>query len=339
MIKKILILFFLLIIGYLVYHYKSVIYGLGQAVGQAEVLWNANEIEDLMKNPDFPDSTKQKFRYIQEVKQFAQDSLGLNSSKNYSTFYDQNNKPILWVVTASPEFEIKAYEWRFPIAGKFSYKGFFDYQKAKEEAENLKEMGYDTKIDEVNAWSTLGWFKDPILSSMLNRSAGSLAELIIHELSHATVYRKNQVEFNENFATFVGKKGAENFLTYHYGKNSNELKEYLNNEKRSSYFKEYMHSATKELIEVYANFKEGLSIEEKRKIKSTAIENFKNRLANSSYYQDSLEADARLSKFHPNNAYFSGFLTYHAKQNNFEERLKEEFNGDLKSFIKAIKEE
>lgn len=339
MIKKILILFFLLIIGYLVYHYKFVIYGLGQAVGQAEVLWNANEIEDLMKNPDFPDSTKQKFRYIQEVKQFAQDSLGLNSSKNYSTFYDQNNKPILWVVTASPEFEIKAYEWSFPIAGKFSYKGFFDYQKAKEEAEKLKEMGYDTEIDEVNAWSTLGWFKDPILSSMLNRSAGSLAELIIHELSHATVYRKNEVEFNENFATFVGKKGAERFLTSRFGKNSEELSTYLKNEERKQYFKEFMHSFSQELSDIYSNLNDDLDIEEKRKIKSTAIEYFKNRLANSSYYQDSLEAAMRLAKFHPNNAYFSGFLTYHAKQNNFEERLKEEFNGDLKSFIKAIKEE
>lgn len=339
MIKKTFILFICLTIGYLIYHHESVTYGLGQAAGQVKVVWNAREIDKLLVDPDFPDSTKQKFRYIQSVKQFAQDSLGLNPSENYSTFYDQKNKPVLWVVTASPEFEIKAYEWSFPIAGKFSYKGFFDYQKAEKEAEILNKMGYDTDIDEVNAWSTLGWFRDPILSSMLNRSAGSLAELIIHELSHATVYRKNAVEFNENFATFVGKKGAELFLVSHFGKKSKELNNYIKSEQRKLFFKDFMSSSTQQLIDLYANFNQELSIEEKRKLKAEAIEEIKYRLANSSFYSDSLEATNRLANFHPNNAYFSGFLTYHAKQNVFEDRFKNEFKGDLKAFIEAIKEE
>ena len=144
------------------------------------MLWNAQEIDDLLADPNFPDSTKQKLNYIAEVKDFSEEFLGLTQTENYSTFYDQKGKPILWVVTASPEFEIKAYEWSFPIAGSFPYKGSLDLEIAKNIQEEMIFKGYDTEHDEVNAWSTLGWFKDPILSSMLERGPGSLAELIIH---------------------------------------------------------------------------------------------------------------------------------------------------------------
>ncbi|MEX2380538.1 MAG: aminopeptidase [Vicingaceae bacterium] len=339
MIKKFLLVLSILLTAFLTYHYKAVFYGLGQAAGQAEVLWNAKPIDQLMNSSDFPDSTKAKFKYIQKVKQFAQDSLGLNPSKNYSTFYDQKGKPILWVVTASPEFEIKAHQWSFPLAGKFSYKGFFDHLKAEKEAEKMKQKGYDTEIDEVNAWSTLGWFRDPILSSMLNRSDGSLAELIIHELTHATIYRKDAVEFNENFATFIGRKGAEAFLKSHFGSESEELKEYRESQARKTYFKSFVQKAIEELNNIYASFDEKLSLAEKRKIKAEAIENLKNRLANSSYYQGSVKGKKRLANFTPNNAYFSGYSTYNANQTNLQSRLKSEFNGDLKALITAIKQE
>lgn len=339
MIKKFLLVLFILLAAFLTYQYKAVFYGLGQAAGQAEVLWNAKPIEQLIETRDFPDSTKQKFKYIQKVKQFAQDSLGLNASKNYSTFYDQKGKPILWVVTASPEFEIKAHQWSFPLAGKFSYKGFFDHAKAEKEAKKMKHKGYDTEIDEVNAWSTLGWFRDPILSSMLNRSDGSLAELIIHELSHATVYRKNAVEFNENFATFVGRKGAEAFLKSHFGAKSKELNQYRESQARKAHFNSFMQKAIEELNELYASFDENLSLAEKRKIKAEAIEDLKNRLANSSYDKEAEKEKKRLANFRPNNAYFSAFSTYHAKQHNLQDRLENEFNGDLKALIATIKQE
>ncbi len=339
MLKKILYGLLILTLLFLAYHYPSVIYGLGQAKGQIKVLYHAQDIEQLMEEGNMADSIKDKFIYIQEVKSFAQDSLGLSPSKNYTTFYDQKGKAILWVVTASPEFEIEAYEWKFPIAGKFSYKGYFDFKKAEKEAEELRKKGFDTDISEVSAWSTLGFFKDPILSSMLQRNEGSLAELIIHELTHATVYRRNQVQFNENFATFVGKEGAKRFMEYKFGKNAKEITTYFKSQDRQLFYREFMHRETTSLDSLYHTFEGDMSLEEKQQLKARQINKIKERLAHSIFYDNSEIGEKRVANFDINNAYLSGFKTYHEKQDIFSERLENEFKGDLKAFIKAIKEE
>jgi predicted aminopeptidase len=130
-------------------------------------------------------------------------------------------------------FQLKAYEWDFPLIGSFSYKGFFNYDQALEEEDKIRKNGYDTSIDEIAGWSTLGWFKDPVLSDMLDRSSGSLANLIIHELTHGTLYVKDNVDFNENLASFVGDKGALIFLRHKYGENSKEYHEYEQGRVRS----------------------------------------------------------------------------------------------------------
>ncbi len=105
--------------------YKDLIfYGLGQLKGQVLIVWQARPIEEILEKPIFPDSIQQKLILIQEIKRFAEDSLGLSPSENYTTVFDQKGKPILWVVTACPPFKLEAKMWDFPIAGSFSYKGF-----------------------------------------------------------------------------------------------------------------------------------------------------------------------------------------------------------------------
>lgn len=336
MIKKIVLTCLLGILLFLGYHYESLLYGLQQARGQAVVLWKAKKINDLLESPSFPDSTKAKFRFIQEVKEFAQEEIGLAESKNYTTFYDQKGKPILWVVTASPEFKIKAYEWNFPIAGSFSYKGFFDLSKAKNEAKKLKEMGYDTEIDEVNAWSTLGWFRDPILSSMLNKKEGRLAELIIHELTHATIYIKNDIQFNENLATFIGRKGAKMFLNQPFKFNPEKAEEYQKVLEKKDVFKKWVWQSKQKLDSLYNNFPSSYTIEEKRKLKNKTLFACKAKLLNSRHYTDSLEATKRLQDFKPNNAFFSGISTYYSEQDKFDQQLQKEFNGNLKAFVASF---
>src|SRR5690606_37209971 len=108
------------------------------------------------------------------------------------------------------------------IVGKVSYKGFFKEEDAEREAIRLEEMGYETKIRIVNAWSTLGWFKDPIMTSMLEDEPGDIANVIIHELSHGTIYVKNDAEYSENLANFIGDMGSYWFLESKYGKGSDE---------------------------------------------------------------------------------------------------------------------
>lgn len=334
--KKIFFSFLLLIVALIAFNYSAVRYGILQGLGQAEVLWNAEAIDDLMEDPNLVDSIKQKFIYIQEVKKFAEDSLGLKPTENYSSFYDQKGKPILWVVTASPEFKIEAKEWCFPIAGCFPYKGFFDLEKAQKEEEQLKLENWDTEIDEVNAWSTLGWFKDPILSSMLQRSEGRLAELIIHESTHATLYVKDSVQFNENLASFIGKKGAERYLNYRFGKYSTESKEYLSRQKKNKIFKQYMQSALSTLDSLYQQLDSSLSLEKKRLLKEQWIGDLKTGLLATDYYEDKEIGKKRMEKFKPNNAYFSGFRTYSRELPFLEKQLKNKFNGDLKSMIDAF---
>ncbi len=336
--KKAIGLIAFVVIGYLLINIKAVIYGVQQGAGQAEVLWNAQDIDDLLIDPNFPDSTKEKFKYIAEVKAFSEEFLGLKQTENYSTFYDQKGKPILWVVTASPEFEIKAYEWSFPIAGSFPYKGAFNIENAKKEKAEMDSKGYDTELDEVNAWSTLGWFKDPVLSSMLQRGPGSLAELIIHESVHATLYVKDSATFNENLASFIGKLGAQEFLAYKFGKQSEELKNYRASFVRRNDYKDFLREEINDLNDFYKNMDSTLTIEFKRALKTQKINEIKEGLFKIDFFSDSLKGREWLREVEFNNAYFSGFSTYSSDLPKLERQLQTEFDGDLKKMVTSFKE-
>lgn len=336
MAKKIGLAIFLVVVAFLAINFSAVRYGLQQAAGQAEVLWNAIPIEELRNNSKTPDSILAKFDFIEKVKAFATDSLGLKATDNYTTFYDQKGKPILWVVTASPEFKIEAHEWCFPIAGCFPYKGSFDLETAKSFEQKMKNLGFDTELDEVNAWSTLGWFKDPILSSMMSRSYGRLADLIIHESVHATLYVKDSVQFNENLASFIGKKGAEKFLRFNFGANSKELNNYSTAQEKSVLFRKFMGNQIEKLNSLYAGLDNTLPIEDKRNLKIQWIQNLKDDLLYSSYYRDTIVGKKRLENFNPNNAYFSGFSTYSKEFPQLEKSLEIEFNGNLKQMIRSF---
>lgn len=202
-------------------------YGLRQLNGQLNIVINSREIVDVLDDSQVPDSVKVKLLLIQEIREFAFDSLGLTRNENYTTFFDQRGQRLMYVVTASERFRLKPYVWRFPVIGTVGYKGFFKKELAVEEADRLKLLGYDVHIGGASGWSTLGWLKDPVLSQMLSLSEGDLAELIIHELLHGTIYIPDNTEWNENFATFVGEEGARLFLRHKFGALSIQESEYL----------------------------------------------------------------------------------------------------------------
>ena len=336
--KKIGFGLLILLLLVVVFNFSSISYGLSQGIGQIKVLVNAVPLKEIKTDPNTPDSVLQKIALIEEIRQFAIDSIGLNDSENYTTFYDQKGKAILWVVTASPEFEIKAHEWCFPIAGCFPYKGYFEYDKAVQEEIKMKEKGYDTEIGEVSAWSTLGFFKDPILSSMLNRTEANLADLIIHELTHATLYVKNNVQFNENLASFIGKQGAIYYLQLKYGDSSQIIIDYKESFQKRKLFANYIKKEIIGLNQFYKNLSENLSIEEKRKLKQNKIDEIKMGLMQIDYYKDSIQAIKKLNKFQPNNAYFSGFSTYSKEQNQLDSLFQNTYKGSLKDFIQGMKD-
>jgi predicted aminopeptidase len=332
--KKTLLAVVIIIIGIGVYYRDWIDYGLMQARGQMSILWNTQPITEILADSAVSDSVKKQLRLVEQIKRFAVDSLGLRPTKSYTTYYEQHNKPILWVMTAAKKYQLTPIEWAFPVIGTFSYKGFFDTTYANRDLAKLKAHGLDTQLNEVAAWSTLGFFKDPILSSMLTRSEGSLANLIMHEMTHGTIFVKDSLEINENLASFVGDYGAIRFLTAKYGVDSKELKKYhFQNQYREAYT-QHIVKGTQALDSLYKNFgavnysvKDSLKISMIRHI----IQQTDTLLAGkAAQYR---KADAPL----PNNAYFVGFLTYRSQQNTFKTEFKERFNNDFKKYFMYLK--
>ena len=339
MIKKIVLAICLLILITGIYYRDLVSYGWMQAKGQISILWNVQQVKDVLNDPAFPDSLKARIRLIEEIKQFGVDSLGLTPSKNYTTFYDQHGKPLIWVITASDRYRIKPYKWQFPIIGAFPYKGFFDSTRAANEENILIDQGFDADIGEVSAWSTLGYLKDPILSSMLRRKEGSLANLILHELTHGTLFVKSDLELNENLASFVGDLGAIRFLKQKYGLESKELRIYEYSKKYNDAYSQHILRGIGKLDSLYNTFGSNMKADPlKDSLKQKLIKKIvtdadtllgnKNTLKANSYWQKNPL---------PNNAFFISYQTYKSKQNTFQNEYKNRFGSDFKKYLSYLK--
>lgn len=194
------------------YNYSTTVYVSWQAAGQIKVLWNRKSFDSYRKHVTLGKHEEENLNLIPRLKRYSVDSLGYRPTANFTQIYDQGPEPVLWAITASEKYSIKPYYWQFPVVGKVSYKGFFDKNKAISEKNRLVAAGYDVDMRSVSAWSTLGWFSDPVLSSMLKRKKGSLCNLIFHELFHATYYAQSSVDFNENLASFIAHKATIKYL-------------------------------------------------------------------------------------------------------------------------------
>lgn len=336
--KKITITALALLAGLLLWNYKLVGYGLAQARGQWHILSEARPVEEVLDDSLFPDSLKAKLLLAQEIREFAIDSLGLADSESYKAVYDQQGKPVLWIVTACKPYALEDYKWEFPLLGGLSYKGHFKKQKAIAEAAALQAQGFDTDVGEVSAWSTLGWFDDPILSEMLNRSEGELARLIIHELTHGTLYVSGDVDFNENLATFVGDYGAYEFLAYKYGRNSEQYRDYaggLADIKRAS---AHILRGANQLDSLYKGFSATLTAQEKNQQKLLLIQSIMKNADTLSLYNPSWFKKVFSTDTLPNNTFFMGYRRYRADLNQFEIEFEKDYRRDFAAYLTALKD-
>lgn len=336
MIKKISFTLFFLIVFFLVINYDLVNYGISQAKGQLTIIRNAKPIVEVLEDPHFPDSLKTNLRLINDIKKFAFDSLGINFSDNYSTVYDQKGKELMFVVTGCEPFMMQSKEWSFPLVGSFSYKGFFDEKKAQKLENELKEEGLDTNIRTAGGWSTLGWFQDPILSNMLADDEANFTELIIHELTHGTLFVKDSVRFNENLATFIGTKGTERYLSSKYGLGNKILIDYQQQWRDRNKLTNHILKGAYYLDSMYQAMDQNQPVELKRKIKEIAIDNIINLmdtldLAHKQKYLDYYR------KLKPNNTFFMSYLRYRGDYTQLEAELTERYHGDIKKMLEAYK--
>lgn len=337
MINKILAIILLILLGVSVLQYELIVYGLAQARGQIHILANARSVEEIVNDPVTPDSTVEKLIFIQQIKSYAVDSLGIKDSKNYTTIYDQRGLPSLWNVTAAEPFALTAVEWKFPIIGSFPYKGFFEYEMALKEKAKLDSDSLDTNIGVVGGWSTLGWFRDPILSNMLVRNKGDLADLIIHELTHGTLFVKDSVEFNENLATFIGREGAKRLLIEMYGKDSFEFLSYEQSRVDSEKFTSHILRGSEKLDSLYKSFSSQEQFDSKQRKKDVMMKQIMSATDTLSFTNK--ERYREIIKYIiPNNAYFLSFIRYRSKLDVFEYALKNDFDDDLKLYLEYLKE-
>ena len=184
---------------------------------EARILLARQSIEGLLERPELDPQTRAKLELVLAVRKFAERDLGLDVGDAYASFSIVPPGALLQVVSAAKKTQLVAYEWWFPIVGAVDYKGFFELADAQAEAARLDGEGYDTYVRPSVAFSTLGWFDDPVLSSWLRADPTRIAELLIHELLHRTWYVSGQTAFNESLATFVGHVGAYEFFRAHDG--------------------------------------------------------------------------------------------------------------------------
>ncbi len=180
---------------------------------EAKILWRRQPIAELLADPNLDAATRAKLELVLEVRRYARDALGLRVGGSYSSLSRVDADQVVHVVAAAPPFRLEPYTWWFPIVGRVPYKGFFSKADAVAEAAALRRDGFDTAVRPSVAFSTLGWFDDPLLSTVLRYDRVSLADTVLHELLHNTVYLPGHARFDESFATFVGHRGAIAFFT------------------------------------------------------------------------------------------------------------------------------
>lgn len=333
-IKKIFLGILAVLVVLVLWNWSLISYGIRQGIGQLDIVWNARPVQEFLNNPAFPDSLKAKLRLIDDIRKYAIDSLGLKDTKNYKTLYDQKDQEVMWVVQACEPFALKPKEWHFPIVGTVPYKGFFEKEKALTFKEELEAQGYDVSVRNPGGWSTLGWFTDPILSGMLDRSEGDLASLIFHEMVHATVFVKDDVDFNENLADFIGDTAAYYFLEHKFGPESKQYMEYLHSDQDYRKFTKHVLRGTQSLDSLYQALTPEEKLEEKKAKKMALIERIVTSMDTLHLYNQ--RGSTRMKKYLPNNTFFMSYRLYKAKQDVFGVELHEKFGGDVRAYIKHL---
>lgn len=240
----------------------SPIYVMRAAAEQGKILWRREPIVNYIQNPHLEPETKEKLALVLAVRDYARDVLHLNVGGSYATYSYVDRPTLSYIVTGAPRTDLTPYTWWFLFVGRVPYKGYFSKEDATAAATDLEQRGFDSYIRPSAAFSTLGWFDDPLLAHLLNYDKRTLAEIIFHELFHNTLFIKGQGSFNESVANFVGHRGAIDFFRDRFGEASAEHQSALQVWEDNLEFSEFIQALAASLRQLYA-----LDIPEQEKLR------------------------------------------------------------------------
>lgn len=300
--------------------------------GHAEILNSEQPIEQLLEKPELNPELKLQLQEIQRARDFATVELGLPDNDSYRNYADISRDYVIWNVIATEEFSVSPQQWCFLFAGCVSYRGYFNKAEAESFAENLRKQGMDVYVAGARAYSTLGWFDDPLLSTMLYRDEALRVGVLFHELAHQQLYVQDDTAFNEAFATVVAQEGVRRWFLFNGETSAYEL--YLESEQHRVEFNALLKHARENLQQLY---REAHKPEVMRKEKQAIFRQMKQDYIKlkQSWHNDN-RYDAWMAQ--PlNNAHLALVATYHELVPALKVYLRDA-DGDLPTFYKQMKE-
>jgi predicted aminopeptidase len=318
----------LIIFCTMAWQHRVVIYLLRQGKGQLHVLMNAMPVEKFLAQEKVTQRQRENLALIPLIKKYSVDSLAYEPTSNFESVYDENGEPSLWVLTAARPYSLEPVTWRYPLVGEVTYKGFFDKHLAAREFVSLSR-NYDVSIRPVTAWSTLGWFSDPLMSNVLGGEKGSFCNLLFHELFHATWYAPGNVDLDENLADFVAGKATIRFLK----NDTTAIKKFLVSKADNEIIRKFMKETSRSLVQFYdtiinrpdrSELKKQKFLEIARRLESLPCVNRK-------------KLRARVRELRSGNACFVDFSQYESLQDSLENVFNKIYRGNLKKMVRDLK--
>ena len=202
----------------------SPVYVVKAGIAEMQILRARQPIHRVVNDSTTPADTRAKLAYVLEARRFAAEELGIDVGESYTMYTELERDTLALVVSASPKDRLGSVTWWFPIVGRVPYRGFFSQEDALEAAADLEAEGYDTYVRPTAAFSTLGWFNDPLLSTTLNTDDVEVVTTVLHELAHQYLFVPGHVDFNESFANFVGRVAAIEFFCTREGGGPNSVR-------------------------------------------------------------------------------------------------------------------
>ncbi len=236
------------------------------ASGEWHVLRARKPIEAVLADPHTPQTVRDRLTEVRAARDFASRELKLPDNRSYRSYADIDRPYVVWNVVAAPEFSVNPKRWCFPVAGCVAYRGYFNERRARAFAAGLAQRGFDVALAGVPAYSTLGKFADPVLSTMLRYGPDELAAIIFHELAHQLLYVANDSEFNEAFAVTVEDAGLERWLRFNG--QADRIERYRQERAREQAFIELLARTRARLARLYAS---GLPAQQMRTHKSEIL--------------------------------------------------------------------